>query len=132
MRRPLSPDEQTLGRGPHLGINGGNDNQVMNNRIVGNPVAGVVVSSLEDLAPKGSDLSAAWACPKGGPAKAGAAFQPEAAPAGISFREVRAPKPQPQLSEDLRTPPAAAPTVDLTSIDVPSANLLDKTAWGSQ
>ncbi|MFB9908721.1 right-handed parallel beta-helix repeat-containing protein [Allokutzneria oryzae] len=52
-----SPAQADGGFGLGIGISGGIRNQIVHNRVVGNPTAGLVLSSSEDLPPIGNTIS---------------------------------------------------------------------------
>ncbi|WP_197429915.1 right-handed parallel beta-helix repeat-containing protein [Auraticoccus cholistanensis] len=76
-------------------------------------------------------LAASWSCPDGGAEAVGATLQPETAPAGISFRDVRAPLDQPQLDEAARTAPPQAPEVTAEDTSLPPQDLHAERAHGT-
>lgn len=55
-----TPEQADGGYGIGIGISGGQRNRVIKNRISGNPVAGVVLSSAEDIAPNGNKVTDTW------------------------------------------------------------------------
>ncbi|MFD9740857.1 nitrous oxide reductase family maturation protein NosD [Umezawaea sp. NPDC059074] len=144
---PLSPAQADGAFGIGIGIAGGTRNQVARNRIVGNPVAGLVLGSSEDLAPLRNEIvgntitgngldvgySASARAPGvdnclrdnevGTPVPAcltgvGTPLVRPKAPRGLPFPEVAAPPAQPEM------PSTPLPPVDLATVVVPGPDLL--------
>lgn len=165
-----TPAQADGGFGVGLGISGGLRNQVVRNRITGHPVAGIALSSSEDIAPEGNALrenlgaenrvdvwyaaserapgsgnclarnrfgrttpvalERRWECPQGGAKAPGRALAAGTVPAGISFRDVAPPPPQPQLPDTAIEVSPGAPSLDENTWKVPSTDLFADRARG--
>lgn len=85
----------------------------------GNCVQGELGETSPQALPEG------WTCPSGNARAAGEAVQAEEPPAGISYRDVPKPGPQPSMPSGDDFVLSEATTVDLESYPLPQADLLE-------
>jgi len=159
-----TPEQADGGWGIGIGLAGVVGSTIVANRVEGNPTAGIVVGTAEDLPPldnviegfTGSDngvdlwyaatargpgsgncaeglksvsvrpldLLASWDCTAPASDLLGEPLDAGEVPPGISFREVVAPPPQPDLDASLIDAAPEAPSFDLSAVAVPSRDLL--------